>query len=558
MHTPRRALAAALVPLALLSCGVDSTLRTAEPARADSPLHRAALAHQVPVELLAAIGWTQSRFVAGEPDAHDGHALRFGVAQLTDAQVKSGAALAGLTEPEVRTSLEANLMATAALLRAEVPAAEASWEAWLDAAARLLAPDDDQARSGIRHELLTVLADGVDVAPLQLSIAAVPGLLPDTADELESASFELTAPGQYPPLEWYPASAANQLQGRGGGSVKYVLVHVTEGSYWSTLSWFGQANPYSASTQYVIRSSDGHIAQMVSEANTAWHAGNDFYSRNSIGIEHEGFAANPQAWFTEAMYRSSAQLVCAIARRYGIPVDRQHIIGHHQVPNSRVGFSAPPATDAQFAADRFSYGGVSNHFDPGTGWRWDYYLSLIRACVGGGATQPTTPSSPITCSGSACWATGELRYGDTGAAVFLLQQALVYLGQLAPATMLTGPGTFGPATQAALRSFQSSHGVAVTGVYSAPTLTPLRAALLANPPSVPAANLSYGVTSSSVSALQAKLTAAGYPLPTTGYFGPMTRDAVLRFQLARGVPGGDGSYGPLTRMALAARLARGR
>lgn len=509
------------------------------------------------MEVLAAVGWTQSRFEPGLPDEHDGREPRFGAAQLTLAQVREGAALAGRSEAEVKDTLEGNLAAAAALLRARGPEQREDWNGWLDAAAALIVTDDEEARAGVRGALAAVIADGLRLDTLGVTLAGVEGLAMSTADELESTTQELTAPGQYPPLEWYPASSANQLQGRGGGSVKYVLVHVTEGSYWSTLSWFRQANPYSASTQYVIRSSDGHIAQMVSEANTAWHAGNDFYSRNSIGIEHEGFVNNPSAWFTESMYRSSARLVCAIAKRYSIPVDRQHIIGHFQVPNSSVGVSAPPATDAQFAANRWSYGGASNHFDPGTGWRWDYYLGLIRSCAGGGSTTPPPSSSVITCSGSACWPTATLRFGDTGANVYLLQQDLVYLGQLSPGTMLTGPGTFGPATQAALKAFQTQAGVSASGVFDSASATAMRAALLARPPSVPAANLSFGVSSTSVATLQTRLTTAGYPVPSTGYFGPMTQSAVLAFQQARGVPGGDGSYGPLTRMALAGRIARG-
>ena len=34
------------------------------------------------------------------------------------------------------------------------------------------------------------------------------------------------------------------------------------------------------------------------------------------------------------MYRASAKLVCHITQRYGIPIDRTHIIGHYQVPTS--------------------------------------------------------------------------------------------------------------------------------------------------------------------------------------------------------------------------------
>ena len=57
------------------------------------------------------------------------------------------------------------------------------------------------------------------------------------------------------------------------------------------------------------------------------------YNERSIGIEHEGFVDRPQD-FTDAMYRSSARLTAGICARYGIPVDREHIIGHAEVPGT--------------------------------------------------------------------------------------------------------------------------------------------------------------------------------------------------------------------------------
>ena len=86
------------------------------------------------------------------------------------------------------------------------------------------------------------------------------------------------------------------------------------------------------SWQYTLRSSDGHIAQHVPLKDVAWHAGNWYVNAKSVGLEHEGFLASPDAWYTEAMYRSSARLVRYLAAKYGIPLDRQHILGHDNVP----------------------------------------------------------------------------------------------------------------------------------------------------------------------------------------------------------------------------------
>src|SRR5439155_775584 len=52
-----------------------------------------------------------------------------------------------------------------------------------------------------------------------------------------------------------------------------------------------------------------------------------------------------------------------LAARYGSPIDREHIIGHYQVPDP---------TDPSLG------GGSDHHTDPGPYWKWDYYMRLVR------------------------------------------------------------------------------------------------------------------------------------------------------------------------------------
>jgi hypothetical protein len=118
---------------------------------------------------------------------------------------------------------------------------------------------------------------------------------------------------------------------------------------------------------------------------------------HSIGIEHEGYLSDPDRWYTDAMYRSSAALTRDICDRYGIPKDRSHIIGHYEVPGCSTGHG----------------GGSGCHTDPGSGWDWDYYISLVN---GEGAGSPTlgggeTADGPRTGTYSAR-VTAE-RYGET-------------------------------------------------------------------------------------------------------------------------------------------------
>ncbi|MBN1208936.1 MAG: LysM peptidoglycan-binding domain-containing protein [Myxococcaceae bacterium] len=64
---------------------------------------------------------------------------------------------------------------------------------------------------------------------------------------------------------------------------------------------------------------------------------------------------------------------------------------------------------------------------------------------------------------------GDLEKGAKGPEVEQLQRALVKLGHMSQADMNTGPGTFGPKTEAALKKFQAAHGVDAIGRYGPKT-----------------------------------------------------------------------------------------
>lgn len=177
-----------------------------------------------------------------------------------------------------------------------------------------------------------------------------------------------------PDVLWVPADPYNyQVSDRPSSyDIKYVVIHDIEGYYRYTIDeLFAKPNPSHASTQYVI-SKTGEITQMVEDKDIAWHAGNDEYSKRSIGIEHEGFADTCQ--FTEEEYVASANLVKWLAQEYDIPLthlegiapadpmDSEGIIGHYQVPS--------PTNPAKG-------GGKGGHHDPGKCWDWDHYMQLL-------------------------------------------------------------------------------------------------------------------------------------------------------------------------------------
>jgi N-acetyl-anhydromuramyl-L-alanine amidase AmpD len=154
-------------------------------------------------------------------------------------------------------------------------------------------------------------------------------------------------------------SGNHTASNRTADTITSVVIHATEGHFVGSVRWL--RNPRSHGSAHFVVSRDGRVAQLVSVTDVAWHAGNNYWNRHSIGVEHEGFTA--RGGFTPAEYHASAQLVGYLAYRYGIPVDRKHIIGHDEVPNPyRAG----------------GYGGVDGHQDPGKYWKWPYYMTLVR------------------------------------------------------------------------------------------------------------------------------------------------------------------------------------
>jgi hypothetical protein len=170
-----------------------------------------------------------------------------------------------------------------------------------------------------------------------------------------------------------PAAAANYSHHhRPAAAVRMVVVHATEGSYDATVSWF--RNPRARAAANYVVGRDGQIAHMVPDNEIAWHAGNGYVNRHSIGVENEGYTA-VDGTFTDAEYRASAQLVGSLLQRYRLPADREHVIGHNQVPDP---------------FHRGEFGGWAHHTDPGAYWDWTRYMTYVRD-YRAGRTPPPRP-----------------------------------------------------------------------------------------------------------------------------------------------------------------------
>ncbi|MFD3946536.1 N-acetylmuramoyl-L-alanine amidase [Streptomyces sp. NPDC058579] len=160
-------------------------------------------------------------------------------------------------------------------------------------------------------------------------------------------------------------TAASRPDGQ-GVSIRQIVIHDTEGGYAGSLA--ALTNPATkASAHYLIRASDGLVTQLVENKNLAWHGGNWTLNMHSIGVEHEGYAIKGGGgWYTEPQYESSAALVKFLAAKYGIPVDRQHIIGHDEIGVQLDSYIS------------------KTHWDPGPFWDWNRFMAKLGAPTGAG------------------------------------------------------------------------------------------------------------------------------------------------------------------------------
>lgn len=142
-------------------------------------------------------------------------------------------------------------------------------------------------------------------------------------------------------------------------TIDAIVIHDTEGGFDSSIRTL--QNPHVDGSAHFVVSRTGAIVQLVAVTHIAWHAGNAYWNLHAIGIEHVGHAAH--GGYTEAEYRSSAQLVAYLAHRWGIPLDRRHVVGHDEVPDP---------------FHRGKFGGADHHTDPGPHWRWGHYMGLVR------------------------------------------------------------------------------------------------------------------------------------------------------------------------------------
>jgi hypothetical protein len=133
----------------------------------------------------------------------------------------------------------------------------------------------------------------------------------------------------------------NFAPGRDGHMPRGIVVHTTDGSFAGAVAWL--SNPESRVSAHYVVGLDGRVLQLVDEGDTARHAGrvrdptaaliggDDDPNLFTVGIEFEDGGDPEHVARPDEQYAAGAALIGAVAGRWGIPLDREHVIGHREV-----------------------------------------------------------------------------------------------------------------------------------------------------------------------------------------------------------------------------------
>lgn len=135
----------------------------------------------------------------------------------------------------------------------------------------------------------------------------------------------------------------NFAVGRGGNVPEAIVLHVTEGGFSGALEWL--LNPESKVSYHYMVAKNGEITQLIEDKDTAWHAGKmyestpygELYAPNpnlkTIGIAYAGFAAEGPSF---EQISAICELIRHLSKLYTVPLDRKHILAHHDIRADKV------------------------------------------------------------------------------------------------------------------------------------------------------------------------------------------------------------------------------
>ena len=179
---------------------------------------------------------------------------------------------------------------------------------------------------------------------------------------LTLCGFQIANAQSAPPMRFIPASSAN-YSARSSRTIDRIVIHTIEGSEAGAISWF-QNSRSRVSAHYIV-SHAGRVTRMLRDSDIGYHCRT--WNGRAIGIENEGWASR-NTW-TSAQMARLADLTAYLCKRYNIPADRTHLVGHVEVPGN-------------------------THTDPGPHFNWSSFISMVRSRLGGGSTTPAPSPTP--------------------------------------------------------------------------------------------------------------------------------------------------------------------
>ncbi len=289
-----------------------------------------------------------------------------------------GASLMVTTEDALRADTDLGTEAGVRVLADLGPRGDSALADWRDAIATLSGLGDTDRYVARVYKILRyggsfAARDGETVV-----IPAHPEIAPGLAVVPPPSHVQAV---EFPGSQWFATDCSGKCdtyRPDGAASVDTILIHDTEGGWDASVATL----QYDAgkSVHYIIDADGSRWGQFTPESYTTWHAGNYCYNKHSVGIEHVGVASDPNG-YSDALYAKSAEMVKSIATRWPIVIDRDHIVGHYQVPNGNNISQCSPACSLGLDACESSkdYGGAANHTDPGYYWQWCQYMERLGA-----------------------------------------------------------------------------------------------------------------------------------------------------------------------------------
>ena len=133
-------------------------------------------------------------------------------------------------------------------------------------------------------------------------------------------------------------------------TIERIVIHITDRrpNIAGPVSWF--KNPDAKVSAHYIVGQDGEVVQMVAHNDVAWHAG----SANGTSIAMVQVAIPRGLMPPPVQLAASAALVDWLCAQYGIPADRDHILGHAEADGRPTHRACPKAV-----------------------WAWDPYYGML-------------------------------------------------------------------------------------------------------------------------------------------------------------------------------------